>query len=425
VPNQRKKKDLNAYHMENMKTILFALGLIALLSLNGLSDDVSIEWSYDNDEYWKSDTSNLFGANSSLTTGIVEFPTHRIMAGKIPNDGNIFFAWEKNYVNDIDAPSIDYINLSFYKNNLCKKSCKSREWSDLTHIKVLKGDNIKFELFNECPPCSDVRGWLYFQYIPVSDPDPKNKEEKCFIPAEANLSYIEELLQKPSDTFEVGNGANLQDINDALEVLQKKGMNQHKVFYLQNGEYNGSIVISAKNFSIKAENGNAKIISDNLNDFNILMNDASDVLIEGLTIENSQYGIYLSNCFNCKVKSNYIRSFGKTGLLVVTSNGISAIDNSISTSGSMSYGIHIDSSECLTLIENEINVQDYEYYFINQTNSLTDSKNKINIKYANQRTGIYDNGDEYYATNSFIYRDNESFIGSKLETKYNIWEARS
>jgi len=418
------------------KLAIFCL-FFSVICSEGLSNNAIINWNYDNDAYWNSDSSNLYEDNPSLATGVVECQDHRLMWGTAPEKGNITFAWMKKFVNEEDSPPIDYINFSFYKGKKYIISCETGEWSKLYNYMVHKDEEIKFELFCESPPCDNVQGWIYYNYSPISAnhinqtsaEDLAFQNSTCIIHASSSLSSIIKILQKPFETYQVEEGANLQYINDALEILQKNNSVGYKELKLQNGVYNGSINVCAKNFSIKSENGKAILRSNESSDFCIFLHDTSNVRIDGLEIENGQYGIYLLCCNNCDIRNNFIYAFNTTGLLIAASTEGHVENNNINSSKLRTSGIGLDSSKKLMFCLNNFSVNDYEYYFQNQ--SCSESKCYIGIdtnfiidKY---NFGIYDNGEQYFIKNSTIFRMGKSKLscGKMEETVNNIWEVLS
>lgn len=251
------------------------------------------------------------------------------------------------------------------------------------------------------------------------------------ISADANDTSIIEVLKRPRDKFEVAEGANLQAVNDAIEKLQKNNEITNKVVLcLKDGSYTGPLNISAKKITIRAENERKAVFYSRSKDFNILLNNTSDIIINGIKFVNRRYGVCVHSCNNCDILGNSIISFDDFGVLVINSTGGYIKNNIIKSSKPNASGICLENSTQFKVEENDIDVTNYYYYFNNQSCNDENFKNIISIKKVINKPyfNISDNQRVYWVCDyrfcipgASCYMPGAYCIDSPLETNDNIW----
>lgn len=249
---------------------------------------------------------------------------------------------------------------------------------------------------------------------------------RSYIPKDANNSSIIEVLRRPCDIIYVAAGSNLQAINDALVQQQGKEGIVNKVLYLEDGKY-GAFNISAKGIAIRAENKHKAVFDGNPSkNFDILLNNTSNVSVENIAFRNNRYGICVHTCINCNISNNLIDSFDDAGLIVVNSISGNINNNIIKSSKRKTNGIRLDNSSNFKIENNEIDVTNYYYYFDNQTYNSEDNENMIYIKkFINKEyINITDNLVDYWVKEcKFCKAGTSSCDESILETGDSIWKA--
>jgi parallel beta-helix repeat protein len=105
----------------------------------------------------------------------------------------------------------------------------------------------------------------------------------------------------------------------------------NKLIYLADVEFNGPYYINKSNITLTSQNNNrAKpIINGNAREYVIAIEDASNVLIDGLIITNAFVGILLEDDADCSIKNCTIKNFDLDGISLNNSSGTSMIDNQI------------------------------------------------------------------------------------------------
>jgi len=157
--------------------------------------------------------------------------------------------------------------------------------------------------------------------------------------------------------------------------------------FIKPGEYNESIQLYQDNLTIVSESKNPEdtIVSSDSKDKSVFEVTASNVTISGISIINSNCGIYLKDAQNCIINGNNITN-NEIGICLSRSE-----NNTLSTNriySNTKYGIKVLSSQDNIIHEN---------YFKNTNNAMNDefdSWNYTSGNYWNDYTGKDENNDD-------------------------------
>ncbi len=212
---------------------------------------------------------------------------------------------------------------------------------------------------------------------------------KSSISPDNNLSEICSILNNTPEKIYVSQDCNLQLILNATEIIEKFNPKFNKTFILNGHNYKGNIVIHAKDIRIVSRLGDEintirSKLDGSYGDYNILIENTSNVSIIGLELTTSLKGVQIENSTDCEVKNNLIRVLDKNsdcsvGLLMWNCSRCTISNNILHGS---------DSSACLSskgmwLISSSGNVfkdnyqENFNYIYCLQNIDCTKERNKI------------------------------------------------
>lgn len=174
------------------------------------------------------------------------------------------------------------------------------------------------------------------------------------VPSGTKSNYYHIISVEPCDNQDVvvvKPGSNLSELISRSE---------NKTLCLENGDYRGGFIINVKNLKIKAKNiKGARIISEKP-DYNIVIDNTSNVDIEGIDLLESPCGIILFNSTYCDIKNNTIAISSKAGIHIELSSYNNITGNNI-TASSSGYGVNITRSDHNKILNNIITTQGFAY----------------------------------------------------------------
>ena len=151
-------------------------------------------------------------------------------------------------------------------------------------------------------------------------------------------------------------------------------------------------------------------------EYNIKLDNISKVSIEGITLRDSECGIFIGSSKDCKIEDNQITSSDKgicVGNCSRTLIGYNNIDG-LSTTG---IGIRLDDSSCVYIYHNDIETKNYHIYLKKSYKSII--YNKLDD------CKIHENGKDYTHVNKSCYYFNDDGTWDALEEHMrinsNIW----
>jgi parallel beta-helix repeat protein len=92
-------------------------------------------------------------------------------------------------------------------------------------------------------------------------------------------------------------------LNPDANLSEVIARSENKTLCLEDGTYAGGIVINKKNIKIKSRNRLGARIVSNRPDYSIVLDNTSDVDIEGLDISGSDSGVILFNSTYCDIEN--------------------------------------------------------------------------------------------------------------------------
>ena len=110
---------------------------------------------------------------------------------------------------------------------------------------------------------------------------------------------------------------NVTDYMNLGDIIKKS---ENKILLLKNGTYTDSLIINAKNLKITSENMSGVVFDARSSDYGILIDNTSDVTIDGLNLTDCRGGFIIYNSTNCTIDNNTITSKNKPGIFVDSSS---------------------------------------------------------------------------------------------------------
>lgn len=294
-------------------------------SFNGILDT---SWVPSFGEHWHHDQSSYHSQPYSLKSGELKCPGISSVTRFIRGPGNVNFWWNKGR----DLNSLTELYLLVDGN--VQRTYESTTWEfqqyDLTSgahnltwvLELKKYGNI------ECYPISTC-AWI---------DDVEITETQCNDPPAG--SSVE--ITPPGDNLR--SAINNPSIN---EILLKAGVYE--------GEFN---IKKINNKIIKPEPGDmgSVVLDAEGENYNLAIEDASNIVVEDLIIKNGKSGILIENVADCKIINNIIYGFELDGInLRNVKSPNSIIDNNIESTIEGSYGINLFNSIYTTIEGNTIN----------------------------------------------------------------------
>ena len=190
-----------------------------------------------------------------------------------------------------------------------------------------------------------------------------------------------ECIVSEREILNVTDSMNLQDIIDKSE---------NKILNLKDGNYTDSILIKVKNIKIISENKSGAIFDTRGSDFSIVLDNTSDVWIEGLNLSDCSGGFIIYNSTNCTIDGNSITSRQKPGIYIDCSTGNTIKDNLLMfESNDKDQGIFLNNSKLNLIENNSIFAEDYVFII-----DSTSKSNTIKHNFSNKRGYIFNIDDK-------------------------------
>lgn len=190
-----------------------------------------------------------------------------------------------------------------------------------------------------------------------------------------------ECIVSEREIVNVTDDMNLQDIIDRSE---------NKILNLKDGNYTDCLLINAKNIKIISENKSGAIFDTRGSEFSIVIDNTSDVWIEGLNLSDCSGGFIIYNSTNCTIDGNRITSRQKPGIYIDCSTG-NIIKNNILMfeSSDKDQGVFLNNSKLNLMENNSIFAEDYVFII-----DSTSKSNTIKHNFSNMRGYIFNIDDK-------------------------------
>lgn len=228
---------------------------------------------------------------------------------------------------------------------------------------------------------------------------PLMKYELKHVKAESNVWIVDD--DRPADFRAIQDAVDAAQEGDTIKVMA--------------GIYHEHVVVS-KSISLTGENRSTTIIDGNNTGTTVLVT-ASNVVVEGFTVRNSESGIYVLGYSNCTVYGNVVRDNKARGILISNSQNCTVRGNyAIGTDPG--YGINVNVSKNILVEENGASDNKFDGIGLFSSINSTVRKNTIN---GNNAFGIVV---DYYSTSNTIYNNNifNNRIQAASSNPTNSWD---
>ena len=179
------------------------------------------------------------------------------------------------------------------------------------------------------------------------------------------------------------------NVTDDMDLSGIIGGSENKIFCLTDGNYTDGLVISGRNIMIISKNRFGAVFDTRGADYSIVIDNTSDVYIEGINITDCDGGFIIYNSTNCTLANNSITSKMKPGIFIDSSSSNLIKDNILLfNSLDDDQGIRFNNSSDNIISNNTIFTDDYSFLIDNKSNL-----NTFNHNFANT-SGIIFNCDE-------------------------------
>ena len=389
---------------ENSFCILTAIFLVIVSFAFPISgqNDIVLNFEQQNDicsfdklvnyNYGKPGNSNAYGGYALGLGPISPSSSSFIEASVCGGPGTIKFNWSKQS---------SVADLSFYVDGVRVDYCKREGITEMRHsgphplLDPTKDHKLIWSYqFNNVAENNIINSHAWIDDIQLENLhfcnyNLENNADRV-ISQENNFSEICSILRTSSNQLTISQGTNLQMVLDAAKFVENSQPGFNKTFFLDAGNYDGNIIIRAKNICISGSidnlnPGKAKL-DGKWGEYNILLENTSNVSIIGLDLTKSLKGIQIENSAGCNVRGNSIRVYNRNGdcsvsLLLwncsqceISNNILQSFDSSACIS---SKGIWLISSFENVFEDN--NQEDFNYsYYLQDVNCENSSrKNKI------------------------------------------------
>lgn len=325
---------------------------------------------------------NAHTGNYSLKLGDIVCSESSFIYKDIQGPGEIRFWWKK-------SPSYAAIyDLNFSIEDVCNKeivvedSCPSfRNW--VKQLYILKNDTTyrikwEFKLKNswrdKCKGNQASSSWLDDVSFSTSVPPSEIIVERQIIPP------------------------NVIILNNSTDLQNTLNNISNNVIILEDGRYDGPIVVHGNNRLIKSVNPWKAQIDCQGTICGVALENAYNITIENITIYNSTgYGLQILNSPYCNLIENKITTNGH-GIYIYESAFNLIKSNHIKTLGMNMGGIYLDGSDHLTVEGNIIDVADEDQCYIAYLENSC-----FNNIYDIYNGFVYDNGIRLKVLNGVFY----------------------
>lgn len=160
---------------------------------------------------------------------------------------------------------------------------------------------------------------------------------------------------------------NITDDMDLNDIISKS---ENKILLLNDGEYSDEIIIRVKNLKIASKNRYGAIFDNRGANYSIVLDNTSDVSVEGLNLTDCSGGFIIYNSTDCIIKNNSILSKKKPGIFIDSSSSNIIANNILRfNSSDKDQGIRLNNSRYNIIDNNSILTDAYLFLVDLESNS--------------------------------------------------------
>ena len=147
----------------------------------------------------------------------------------------------------------------------------------------------------------------------------------------------------------------------------------NKLLLLEDGKYTDEIIIKVKNLEIRSQNKSGAVFDTRGANFSVVLDNTSDVFVEGINLTDCCGGFIVYNSTNCTITNNSITSTKKPGIFIDSSSS-NVITNNILRfkSNGIDQGIYLNNLSKYNIIDNNSIITD-DYIFVIDVGSISNT----------------------------------------------------